>query len=62
VDCGRGTYVRAIARDLGEMLGTGGHLTQLRRTRIGPFHAADAVTIERLRADGATPHLSPVPG
>ncbi len=35
VDCGRGTYIRAIARDLGETLGVGGHLTQLRRTRVG---------------------------
>src|SRR5690242_7664254 len=35
IDCGRGTYVRAIARDLGEALNVGGHLTQLRRTRVG---------------------------
>jgi len=37
VDCSSGTYIRAIARDLGEGLGVGGHLTALRRTRIGPF-------------------------
>ncbi|MBA8816496.1 tRNA pseudouridine55 synthase [Microbacterium halimionae] len=37
VDCSSGTYVRALARDLGERLGVGGHLTTLRRTRIGPF-------------------------
>jgi tRNA pseudouridine55 synthase len=48
VDCGRGTYIRSIARDLGESLGTGGHLTQLRRTRVGPFHVQDAVSLERL--------------
>jgi tRNA pseudouridine55 synthase len=38
-----GTYVRALARDLGRALGVGGHLTTLRRTRIGPFDIADAV-------------------
>ncbi|MGB4777003.1 tRNA pseudouridine(55) synthase TruB [Microbacterium sp.] len=43
VDCSSGTYVRALARDLGAALGVGGHLTALRRTRIGPFHVADAV-------------------
>jgi tRNA pseudouridine55 synthase len=57
IDCGRGTYVRAIARDLGEALGVGGYLTELRRTRVGPFEAIDAVTTERLQADGVAPHL-----
>jgi tRNA pseudouridine55 synthase len=61
IDCGRGTYVRAIARDLGAALGTGGYLTQLRRTRVGSFHADDAVPVERLRADGVPPFLRPVP-
>jgi tRNA pseudouridine55 synthase len=51
IDCGRGTYVRALARDLGEALRTGGHLVQLRRTRVGPFAAEDAVTPEQLRAE-----------
>ena len=37
VECSSGTYIRALARDLGEALGVGGHLTALRRTRIGPF-------------------------
>jgi len=37
VDCSSGTYIRALARDLGTALGVGGHLTALRRTRIGPF-------------------------
>ena len=37
VDCTSGTYVRALARDLGRALGVGGHLTMLRRTRVGPF-------------------------
>ena len=44
VDCSSGTYIRALARDLGADLGVGGHLTALRRTRIGPFHVGDAVT------------------
>jgi tRNA pseudouridine55 synthase len=44
VDCSSGTYIRALARDLGASLGVGGHLTALRRTRIGPFSVADAVT------------------
>lgn len=43
VDCSSGTYIRALARDLGSALGVGGHLTALRRTRIGPFDVADAV-------------------
>ena len=43
VDCSSGTYIRAIARDLGESLHVGGHLTALRRTRIGPF-AVDAAS------------------
>lgn len=44
VDCTSGTYIRALARDLGADLGVGGHLTALRRTRIGPFDVADAAT------------------
>lgn len=43
VDCTSGTYIRALARDLGAGLGVGGHLTALRRTRIGGFPVADAV-------------------
>ena len=39
VDCSSGTYIRALARDLGAALGVGGHLTALRRTRIGPFRS-----------------------
>ena len=42
VDCSSGTYIRALARDLGAALGVGGHLTALRRTRIGPFSVAVA--------------------
>jgi len=57
VDCGRGTYVRAIARDLGEKLGTGGHLRQLRRTRVGPFDVQAAVTLEQVQSEGVAQHL-----
>jgi tRNA pseudouridine55 synthase len=48
VHCSSGTYVRAIARDLGEALGVGGHLTALRRTAVGPFTLADARTLDEL--------------
>lgn len=45
VECSSGTYIRAIARDLGEVLGVGGHLTALCRTRIGAYDIAEAVTL-----------------
>jgi tRNA pseudouridine55 synthase len=60
VECGRGTYIRAIARDLGEALGVGGYLTELRRTFIGRFAIGEAVTLERIAADGVEAHLKPV--
>ena len=51
VRCSSGTYVRALARDLGESLGVGGHLTQLRRTRVGPYRISDAHSLAELAAD-----------
>ncbi|HET6878069.1 MAG TPA: tRNA pseudouridine(55) synthase TruB [Jatrophihabitans sp.] len=48
VECSSGTYVRAVARDLGENLGVGGHLTALRRTRVGPFTLEQAATLDEL--------------
>lgn len=54
VECTSGTYVRALARDLGRALGVGGHLTALRRTRVGPF--TEARTLEALAE-----RLDPVP-
>jgi tRNA pseudouridine55 synthase len=48
VRCSSGTYVRALARDLGETLGVGGHLTSLRRTAVGPFGLPEAHTLEEL--------------
>ena len=46
VECTTGTYVRALARDLGAALGVGGHLTALRRSRVGPFTLAEAQTLD----------------
>jgi tRNA pseudouridine55 synthase len=48
VECASGTYVRALARDLGAALGTGAHLTVLRRTRVGPFTLDQARTLDDL--------------
>jgi tRNA pseudouridine55 synthase len=50
VVCSSGTYIRALARDLGDALAVGGHLTALRRTRAGPYTAADARTLDELAA------------
>ena len=49
-ECGRGTYVRALARDMGRLLGCLGHVTQLRRTEVAAFHEDQAVTIDELEA------------
>ncbi|WP_238334996.1 tRNA pseudouridine(55) synthase TruB [Kribbella amoyensis] len=51
VDCSSGTYIRALARDLGAELGVGGHLTMLRRTRVGSFGMDTAHTLEELAED-----------
>jgi tRNA pseudouridine55 synthase len=48
IDCGRGTYIRAIARDLGEVLGVGGHLTALVRTRVGEYLIANGHALDQL--------------
>ncbi|MEO9134271.1 MAG: tRNA pseudouridine(55) synthase TruB, partial [Jatrophihabitantaceae bacterium] len=48
VECSSGTYIRALARDLGAALGVGGHLTALRRTRVGPFGLDAARTLDEL--------------
>lgn len=50
ITCGGGTYIRALARDLGRAVGSAAHLVALRRTRSGPFDVADAVTLEQLRS------------
>jgi tRNA pseudouridine55 synthase len=48
VDCSSGTYIRAIARDLGALLGVGGHLTYLRRTAVGPYTLTQAHSLDEL--------------
>ncbi|MBX3091084.1 MAG: tRNA pseudouridine(55) synthase TruB [Cryobacterium sp.] len=50
VECSSGTYVRALARDLGAALGVGGHVTSLRRTRVGPFSIGSATMIDDIDA------------
>jgi tRNA pseudouridine55 synthase len=56
VTCSSGTYIRALARDLGAALGVGGHLTALRRTRVGPYLASQAHTLDELaHGVGQTP-------
>ena len=61
-ECGKGTYVRAIARDLGLALGCLGHVAHLRRTRVGPFTVAEAAGVETLREspESALAALRPV--
>ena len=51
VTCSSGTYIRALARDVGSVLGVGGHLTALRRTRVGAFDVTTARTLAELEAD-----------
>jgi len=48
MECGKGAYVRALARDLGRILGCFGHVTALRRTRVGPFLEEDAYTLDEI--------------
>ena len=48
VECGKGTYVRALARDMGRQLGCFGHITELRRTAVGPFNEEDLIPLSEL--------------
>ena len=50
VECGKGTYIRSLAHDLGEALGCGAHLSALTRTRVGPFKVENAIGMEDLEA------------
>lgn len=52
VDCGKGTYVRALARDLAVALGTRGHVARMRRTRVGPFDEDAAISLDNLAEPG----------
>lgn len=58
ITCGTGTYVRALARDLGRIAGSAAHLTSLRRVQSGEFDVADAASVERLKSD--PPQLRPL--
>ncbi|HUQ17998.1 MAG TPA: tRNA pseudouridine(55) synthase TruB [Gemmatimonadaceae bacterium] len=58
ITCGAGTYIRALARDLGRMTGSAAHLTSLRRTRSGEFDVHDAASLEDLR--NSPPPLRPL--
>jgi tRNA pseudouridine55 synthase len=64
IRCSSGTYIRALARDLGTALGTGGHLTALRRTAVGPYTLAQAHTLQALENQDDSAErirLAPVP-
>lgn len=64
VDCGKGAYMRALARDLGRVLGTAAHIAALRRTAVGGFHESRAISLETLESLGhsaaASGHLLPL--
>ena len=64
VGCGKGTYIRSLARDLAAMLGTCGHVTMLRRTRVGPFTLEQSFTLDALEnlchRDAVSDALRPV--
>ncbi len=49
VVCGKGTYIRSLARDIGEALGSGAHLTALRRTRVGDYRVEDSISYDHFR-------------
>jgi tRNA pseudouridine55 synthase len=59
IDCSKGTYIRSIARDLGEGLGCGGYVERLERTRIGPFTLTESVAPENVSADSIDRLLRP---
>jgi len=61
IDCGRGTYIRSIARDLGVALNVGGYLTALRRTRIGECTIDRAVRLDQLTRESIESQVLPVP-
>ncbi len=60
VDCGAGTYIRSIARDVGAALGCGGYVTSLRRTRIGAFTEQESMSVEDVSMDVIPSRLRPM--
>jgi tRNA pseudouridine55 synthase len=61
IACGKGTYIRSIARDVGSSLGVGGMLTALRRTRVGEWHVRDATAMDALPPALTQQDLLPLP-
>lgn len=61
ITCGKGTYIRSLARELGEALGTGGHLAALRRTAVGPYDLTNAADENRLQSPIAESDLILMP-
>jgi len=59
IECGSGTYIRSLGRDLGEALGCGAYMTELERTSIGEFSLAEAIDVEDLTAERVEQHLIP---
>lgn len=59
VTCGKGTYIRSLARDIGELFQSAAHLHALRRTQVGTFTIANSVTLAQLHNDGVAQHLQP---
>jgi tRNA pseudouridine55 synthase len=59
VASGKGVYMRSLARDLAQACGSLGHIAALRRLRVGPFHEADTIPLDKLRAEGDTAPASP---
>jgi tRNA pseudouridine55 synthase len=57
IACSKGTYIRSLARDFGKLLNSGAHLTSLCRNRIGPYHLADAYSLEELKKLMPLPEL-----
>lgn len=61
VDCGKGTYIRSLARDVGQALGCGAYLAALTRTRIGPFRLEEALPLEAATKEDLLAKLVPIP-
>lgn len=61
ITCGKGTYIRSLARDLGTALGTGGMLRALRRTRIGAYRVDQAMTLDSMPGVLTQADLRPIP-
>lgn len=60
IHCGAGTYVRALGRDIGEKLGTGGYVSHLERKSVHKFHISAAIALDKLSTENLTAHLLPL--